>query len=1599
MSDIVNTATIKVVADASGVEAGLRPVDEAVARTGKNLENLGATAKTTGKTIEEAGQGVNFRPVDDAVEKTGKGLDSLGTTAKTVGKTIEEAGRGLGLSGVGEGASTAATKVDRATKNMADSIQRAIQAQTALAAGAKGTAENYAALANVRGINVDALKPLLAQLDDARRKADLAAEAQRRLDDSTKFLADLKSRADGIGKTASQLAEMRAAQLGVADAAGPMIAKLREAEEAGEGAFGKLGDLAGKAKAGLLAIAAAAAAAGAGLAVMVNSALDDLGELDDMAQKTGASVESLSKIQKVNTVFGPGMDQISGVLNKLSKGMATVDDETNKTHKALTALGVSSKDASGKLRDPAEVLVDVAKKLQGYNDGAAKAALITDAVGKSGADLLPFLNDLAENYEKMTGVSADAASAGAGFQDQLGWMKLRVKELFTAITIDALPALNDLAGAFLDVYKNQKEVSKPDVKNWADQIGLAIAQAADAAAMLGRGITITWNSLKAVRADIDLASTMFENANPLKAGYKALTGGSPNEDIKKALAARNKIVIDANKTLEEQLSRPLPEFEKAYLARLAARGKEAAKPAGETKDLIYETGNDPAVKAAEAAAKKEEAAYAGVTAAIQAKIEENKLEVKVSQDATESQKLQIKVDQEITAGKLKLSDAHRKVVQAKLNELSLSEKELKANQAERDVAKYITDSVLARAQQSASLAVEYEMYGKTADARAIAMAGVEAETWKEKELAKLRQESKPISAEILSQLDAEAKSRAEVAQATIGQTRALQYAAQLDDQNKKFNLQYIADDKARAAAELALDSEVWEERIRNAGDGTLAQMRIQQNFNEWYANQSAKPFLDEQKKTWDGIEAAAHDTFLSIENGAKSAADRAKQALKNGLYEWLWQMALKPIYLDIRSVFTSSGSAIPGVGGTAGSASSAVNSNPLISAANAASAAYKAISGGFEGLSDMVAGGVQSAMTSMGYTPLASQGLATASGQALTPLASYAGTAAGYGAGLIGGHYIGNAIAGDYSVAHGQTVTNVASVVGAIVGGPIGGAIGGAIGGLINRAFGMGSKETQTTGISGMISGNGLTASSYAKWHQDGGWFRSDKNGTDSIAFSADTIAAITNGLNQIKGVSSSFAASLGVDASSIASYSKQFNIDLGKDGKIEDGITKLLTNVGDELATQLVPNIAQFAKTGEAAASTLERLAGDFDATTQMAQLLGKTAAEAFGTAGIASAAAREHLIDLAGSASNLTSWASSYATNFLTEEEKLAPVKKAVDAAMASLGLASVTTRDQFKQVVNSLDLTTDAGARQFTSMMQLADAFAQVHAASETLASSESSIAEERAGLQDQLDQLTMTSTQLLKKQRDALNEANRPLFDMIQTAQKLADTATNMTKFRDAAKSLNDTMLTGSLSPLTPVQQEAELHSQYEAMKAAAMAGDTKAQDGVFNALTAWLTASQKLNAGDSTYQANFAEGQRDTAAFAAWATNEVDAAQAQLDAMNSQNVALGTANTALATANTILATISQNTAPVAGGANVIGTALSVLTSAINALKQDNAKLTEQVAGLRKDQDGQTGDSMQANDDTAQRAAQAIVDGVTQGVSQAVSKLVSKESLFA
>lgn len=389
MSTITNEAVIKVTADASGVESGLRQVEAATARTGKNLENLGVTA-----------------------QKTGKSLETLGA--------------GPGLRNVGEGAGAAAGQVDRATKSMADSIQRATATMNA---GAKGSAAYYEALANTRGLNITALRPYLDQLDAVTRKTQQAAAAQRQLDAGNNFLSGLRAQAEGIGKTASQLAALRAEQLGVADDARPLIEQLQAAEEA-----------AGNAGNSISGFAAALAAAGASAAIASVVQLSDaysgyvaqlklatngqseflkaqasVERIATSAQSDLASTASLyASITKSTRDLGIAQQQVANITEVVS--LALKVSGTNSQSASSAILQLSQAFASGVLRgeefnsvnDAAPRLMEALADGIGVPVGALRAmaeqgVLTTEVLANALPRALQKLQDEAKSVETVGG--------------------------------------------------------------------------------------------------------------------------------------------------------------------------------------------------------------------------------------------------------------------------------------------------------------------------------------------------------------------------------------------------------------------------------------------------------------------------------------------------------------------------------------------------------------------------------------------------------------------------------------------------------------------------------------------------------------------------------------------------------------------------------------------------------------------------------------------------------------------------------------------------------------------------------------------------------------------------------------------------------------------------------------------------------------------------------------------------------------------------------------------------------------------------------------------------------------------------------------------
>lgn len=210
------------------------------------------------------------------------------------------------------------------------------------------------------------------------------------------------------------------------------------------------------------------AVAGLGIAAIVTTqltavraAIDKLDAIDDLAEKYGIAASKLQAYSYAGEVAGTTTEAFATGLNRLAKNMAAAAGGSAEQAAFFKTLGVSVKDAGGNLRSADDVLLDIAEKFAGYEDGAGKAALATAGFGKSGVDLIPVLNkgrdgikELASEADKFGLVLGDAASKAAGdFNDNMKRLQLASEAAHLAIASKFLPGLVQLTETFLAARK------------------------------------------------------------------------------------------------------------------------------------------------------------------------------------------------------------------------------------------------------------------------------------------------------------------------------------------------------------------------------------------------------------------------------------------------------------------------------------------------------------------------------------------------------------------------------------------------------------------------------------------------------------------------------------------------------------------------------------------------------------------------------------------------------------------------------------------------------------------------------------------------------------------------------------------------------------------------------------------------------------------------------------------------------------------------------------------------------------------------------------------------------------------------------------------
>jgi hypothetical protein len=490
-----------------------------------------------------------------------------------------------------------------------------------------------------------------------------------------------------------------------------------------------------------------------------------------------------------------------------------------------------------------------------------------------------------------------------------------------------------------------------------------------------------------------------------------------------------------------------------------------------------------------------------------------------------------------------------------------------------------------------------------------------------------------------------------------------------------------------------------------------------------------------------------------------------------------------------------------------------------------------------------------------------------------------------------------------------------------------------------SRLFGRKDPTVDSAGVDGNVTvANGFQGQDYTDWTAKGGFFRSDAHGTVNTPATQDQTNLINGTVVGTVAVINQLSSAIGgIDG--LQGKLSAFNYSIRNDWRDQTNVTKSLTDLSNGLVEAIVP-LDKYQQTGETMTQTAIRLTGVFTSTNTLADLLGKTMTQAFGAVGLAGADARLNLIAAAGGIANFNSEVSAYVKAYYSNSEQLSQAQSQMTQTFASLGLALPKSKDAFRAVVTSLDLTTAAGQSTFAALMALAPAFDQYTQAMKQAADAQQALwnqyfsavytptqqlAMNTKQLQDQFNALGVampktnadfqtlvenmnTSSQPAKDLQNALlalapsfaqvtSAADQAAAQNLQTAlgnvQTAYDTQSkaiqsnidSINQFISSLTTLKQSLALGSLSTLSPQDKYNAEKQLFESTSASAAAGDATAQGNLPQVAQDFLTASQAYNASSQAYVDDYNAVQKSLDANIATAQQQLSAAQQQLNATN------------------------------------------------------------------------------------------------------------------
>ena len=1081
----------------------------------------------------------------------------------------------------------------------------------------------------------------------------------------------------------------------------------------------------------------------------VESVISSAGSLKQLSEQAGVSVESLSAFRSVAKLSGTTIEDVVGATQKLAKAMVAAKDPGSAAADVFKQLGVNVFDANGKLKTADQVMLDVAKSQGQFKDGAEKSAAMMVILGRAGANMSPFLNDLAEKGKLNGKVTTEQAEAADKFEKQLIQLKAASEGYLRGALLPLLPYLSTLGplikdAAILTAAYFAVMVGGPAIMGLAATALAAfnvVALAAGEAAMAGAGsLEILWAAMTA--GSVSTGAAIAQMGLLKSAGL---------------LMAAAFVGFEIGSWLVEN-------FLAAKLAGIAfvegtLVGWEAIKYGAEVAWLAVKTAFNTAVEAIGSVFATELEIIAGAmskigmgAAAEGVKGYAQSLRTATANTTdfgTEQAKLKKTYDDNVASVRAITGDMADEAIAHEATKDAVN----KHGAAKKDLSiknKDLADSESKAREQVEktieALKFELEKTHMTATEIAIATelrkAGAAA-TGKQK--AEITTLATQLEAEKLKtqqgkeELALYTKMREEHSKAVAATTKALTDKLAKDTEElRNYGLtktQIEQNRLARMDEELAIADAA--EALKTVCDQRTADVAAMHEQRDAQAGIVAVmkdlDIVIAQKKQADDAAKAWKDAAGQIEQSLTDSLMRAFESGK-GFFDTLWSGIKNMFQTSVLKLAVQGvvGSVLGAVTGNAAAAESGANSFAMLGAGgkNMWDMGTKAFGEGgiltSQGFGDTITNAFSAAgekLYSMGFEKLGGSMIDASTGTAFSGFSATVQTV---------GNTLGylNALV---SASEGKWGAAIGQAAGTYFFGPLGGMIGGAIGGLVDSWFG--DSGTQKTGAGYKMGGAGSTVSITNR--QSSGAFFKDAAGNDMmVTVMSKTVSSIDGLLKTIGSTSkiTSFKAGAETGGNKGEGYSfsggtlsngKSFGTGWVKDqwgeATPEDTFKHF---VGEMSAATLealqaadnVPRAIQKQLAGIDIEGLTEKQVGELTATVNQIIVATTSLQVALGELPFMnlrnlSFDAASGLIAAAGGFDTLMQGLTNYYDLYYSLDEKNAQMAQQIQERLKAVGLSTenLTDKGSLRTMMESIDATTAQGQEQIAALLQVAPQFA--------------------------------------------------------------------------------------------------------------------------------------------------------------------------------------------------------------------------------------------------------------------------------------------------